>query len=362
MPDRLRFAFATRTDEAELRRLLRDNPMRGAITVGFTHEPDYFRGMDLAGGTDRTLLARENGRLVAAGRCTTRACWLNGAVRRVAYLGELRLDASVQGRWDILRGGYDFFGAAYARDPADFCFTSIVADNTRARRLFERGLRGLPRYQLIGEYLTRLIPSGNQPGPSPFTFITGAQLPPEQLIAFLNETGRRHHLAAHWTPEALASLSVHGLRRDDIIVAMEGETIAACAGLWDQQSFRQVRIQAYHPLLAAGRPLLNLLAPALGQPRLPDVGSTLNQALLTPFACRLETTGVLPALIRFVRHMARRRGLACVALGGPTDDPLLNRLPGRRYRSRLYRVDWPGVPSAVSALDAWPCIPEIGLL
>jgi len=35
--------------------------------------------------------------------------------------------------WDILRGGYAFFAAEYARDPADFCFTSIIADNTRAR-------------------------------------------------------------------------------------------------------------------------------------------------------------------------------------------------------------------------------------
>ena len=45
-----RFAVATRDDDAAIRRLLRENPMRGAVSVGFEREPDYFRGGEIAGG------------------------------------------------------------------------------------------------------------------------------------------------------------------------------------------------------------------------------------------------------------------------------------------------------------------------
>lgn len=362
MSDRLRFAFATPADEAELRGLLRNNPMRGAITIGFTHEPDYFRGTNLAGAIDQTLLAREDGRLVAAGRCTTRPCWLNGEVRRVAYLGELRLDAAAQGRWDILRGGYGFFAEAYARDPADYCFTSIISDNHRARRLFERGLRGLPRYHFIGDYLTRLIPTGSGSLSPEFKITTGADLPIGRLIDFLNSVGQARHLAAHWTPDILGALAGSGLRPEDFVVLLRGGEIVGCAGVWNQQSFRQVRIHGYSPLLAAMRPFHNLLAPLLRQPSLPPAGSNLNQALLTPFACSPDHPSAPSALLQTAQLAAAGRGLDCLALGGAADDPWLRSLRGRRYPSRLYRVDWPGTRPAVSALDARPCQPEIGLL
>jgi hypothetical protein len=362
MPARLRFAFATTADEAELRALLRDNPMRGTVTVGFTHEPDYFRGTSLAGATDQTLLARENGRLVAAGRCTTRRCWLNGGIRQVAYLGELRLVAGVQGRWDILRAGYGFFAEAYALDPPDFCFTSIVADNHRARRLFERGLRGLPRYHFIGDYLTRLIPTGPGSVSPEFKIATGADLPAGQLTDFLNTVGQTRHLAAHWSPEILGALAGSGLQPQDLVVLLRGDEIVGCAGVWNQQSFRQVRIHGYGPLFTAVRPFHNLLAPLLRQPSLPPAGSNLNQALLTPFACSPDHATAPAALLQAAREIAARRGLDCLALGGTATDPWLTSLRGRRYPSRLYRVDWPGARPAVSALDARPCQPEIGLL
>lgn len=363
MPDRLRFAFATPADEAELRGLLRDNPMRGAITVGFTHEPSYFRGTGLAGAADRTLIARENGRLVAAGRCTTRPGWLNGEVRRTAYLGELRLDTSVQGRWDILRGGYRFFAAAYAQDPADFCFTSIVADNTRALRLFERCGKGLPAYRFIGGYVTQVMSAVPGPLSADYRVTTGTEVSAADLAAFLNTVGQSHQLAAWWSPEILGNLSAHGLRREDFVTLWRGNELVACAGVWNQQDFRQVRIHGYHPLLRAVRPLHNLLARLTGRLRLPPAGAVLNQALLTPFACHsAHAESARSVLLQAARRAAAHRGLDYVALGGPANDPWFRRLPGRLYESRLYRVDWPDVPPPVSALDARPCLPEIGLL
>ena len=360
--EKVQFAFATPADDADLRRLLRETPMRGAVSVGFTHEPDYFLGTGLAGADDRTLLARVSGRLVAAGRCTTRPSWLNGAVRRVAYLGELRLAADVQGRWDILRGGYAFFAAAYARAPADYCFTSIIADNLRARRLFERSAPGLPRYHFLGKYLSLLLPTSAGPAPAGFTVTTGAGLPAETLAGFLDAAARDRHLAARWTAGNLRNLAAHGLPPEDFVVLKQGTEIAACAGVWDQHAFRQVLISGYSPLLTAARPAYNLLAPLLRQPRLPPAGGFLRQAFLSPWATRPGDAAARSALIQVARTVAFRRGLDCLALGGTPGDPELRSLHGRRYLGRLYRVDWPGLEQSGCELDARACLPDISLL
>ncbi|HWA25745.1 MAG TPA: hypothetical protein VG734_08800 [Lacunisphaera sp.] len=360
--DNVQFAFATPDDDGDVRQLLRETPMRGTVSVGFTHEPDYFAGTGLAGASDRTVLARVGDRLVATGRCVTRPAWVNGEVRPVAYLGELRLAAGAQGRWDILRRGYEFFGEAYANEPADFCYTSIVADNTRARRLFERGARGLPRYEFIGELVTLLLPACSETDTTGLQTVSGAEVSGEALATFLNVAARTRQLAAHWTPEMLSKLAAHGLPPEDLVVLRDQEKIVACAGIWNQQSFRQIRIEGYSRPLAAARPIHNLLAPLLAQPLLPRAGSVLNHAFLTPFACHPDRADAATALLKAARHTAASRGLDTVALGGFPDDPWLHRLPGRRYLSRLYRVDWPGVRPAVAMLDGRPCLPDIGLL
>ena len=46
-------ALATPADEADVRALLRNTVMPGAVRVAFTREPDYFAGEGLAGAVDR---------------------------------------------------------------------------------------------------------------------------------------------------------------------------------------------------------------------------------------------------------------------------------------------------------------------
>ena len=154
---RARFAVATRAHDAAIRRLLRENPMRGAISLTLEREPDYVAGADIADARDQTIVAFEDERLVCMGRCSTRTVWINGQVRRAGYLAELRLDASARGRFDLVRDGYRFFRSVHATNPADVYFTSIAADNGRARRLLELGAPGLPRYTHLGDLTTLLI-------------------------------------------------------------------------------------------------------------------------------------------------------------------------------------------------------------
>src|SRR5689334_13084183 len=108
--------------------------MAGRISISLEREPDYFAGADLPGEIRQTVIARDGGGVVAVGGCTIRSRFVNGREMRVGYLASLRLDGRVAGRADILRRGYEFFRELQTEMPADFYFTSIAADNKRARQ------------------------------------------------------------------------------------------------------------------------------------------------------------------------------------------------------------------------------------
>jgi len=84
--------------------------------------------------------------------------FINGRPMRVGYLGGLRLDASCRGRTSILLRGYEFFRKLHEEGAGPPIYlTSILGDNLPARRLLERGLRGMPTYRFLGEFVTLVI-------------------------------------------------------------------------------------------------------------------------------------------------------------------------------------------------------------
>lgn len=358
----VRYALATPADDPAIRRLLRENPTRGAIALSFEREPDYFAGSQVAGADDRTILAFERDRLVCMGRATTRPCWLNGEIRRGSYLAELRLDSSVQGRFDILRHGYEFFHALQQHSPAEFTYTSIASDNVRARTLLERGRRGLPRYTFLTEFVTLLIPT-RQRARTAVPALGSASA--EELAGFLGRESARGQLGTAWSPEQVAQLADHGLPPDAFHVVRREGRIVAAAALWDQRGYRQTVIRGYSPSLAFARPVLNLARKILGKPRLPEPGAVLAHAFLSPLAISPDSESLLPDFVAACSARAAARGLEFITLGFAASDPRLaclrRRFRGRTYASRLYRVGWPGDPAGIP-LDDRPFLPEVALL
>src|SRR4051812_19910538 len=97
---RFRFSLARPEDDAGIRRLLRENPTSGEISVSFEREPGYFKSISIPGSGDQTILAFEGNDIICMGRCSTRERYINGRPCRVGYLGELRLDRGRRGRFD----------------------------------------------------------------------------------------------------------------------------------------------------------------------------------------------------------------------------------------------------------------------
>jgi hypothetical protein len=380
--DKLQFALATAADDADLRRLLRDHPMPGRISLSLEREPDYFADADLPGETKQTIVARDGGRVICAGSCVVRRRFVNGEPLRVGYLGGLRLDQRHAGRFDILRRGYEFLRELQTDDPAAFYFTSIAADNERARKFLERGLPGMPKYELIGEFVTCLMPvqnfrrsrrketlSKNSKSQVPNSESIQSLLtstPTNEIVARLNEHNRRCQLGPCWTAEELAALQPLGLRTQDFLFVGKGGKVAGAAALWDQRAFKQTVVRGYAPWLERARPVLNLFARFTGELRLPAVGKTVAHAFVSHLAVAEDDREAFIALVQELRGVAAQRGIEFLTIGFDANDPRLTtwrkHFRGREYRSRLYIVRWPGIGGAANELQARLLAPEVALL
>lgn len=358
------FSVANEMDDPDIRRLLRENPMPGKISISLEREPDFFADACLRDESKQTIVARGKGHVICVGSCTFRQRFVNGERRRVGYLGGLRLDESHSGRFDILRRGYEFFHTLQADTPADFYFTSIAADNVPARHFLERGLRGMPRYEFIGEFVTLLLPTI---GAAHLDSTSGQpNVERSKLVEQVNESNRLYQFAPYWSADELFALESLGLRTDDFLVTEGGGRIGVCAALWDQRSFKQTVIRDYAPALKRTRTLANFLSKLVGRPILPAIGTTLAYATVSHLAVGGDRSGAMVECVAALQSRAANRKLDFISLGFAVNDPRLaavrRRFKSRQYRSRLYVVRWSNVGGAAGQLDGRVLQPELASL
>jgi hypothetical protein len=365
---RVRFDIAGSSDDAPIRRLLRETPMVGQVSISLEREPNYFADAGLPSESKQTIVAYDNERLACVGSCSIRRRFVNGQSCRAGYLGSLRMDSQYAGRFDILRRGYQFFHKLQTEAPADFYFTTIAADNERARRFLERGAAGMPIYEFVGEFVTLLIPTnGGQSNNQDREECTVSDAPPlDQLVAFLNGFNQQHQFAPCWAAEELRSLQGLGLQASDFCPIRKDGNWMACGAVWDQRSFKQTVIHGYAPWLKWSRPILNGFNRALNRPRLPVTGATLSNAFGSHLAFASDRPTEFLELTELLLRAARERGIKFLTLGLAANDTRLivarKTFSGREYRSRLYVVRWPGIGGTAAELDGCPLAPEVALL
>lgn len=356
----LRIEAAAGDDEPELRRILRDNPMTGDISLAMEREPDFALGASVEGDRHDVIVAREPAGTLA-GFCTrsVRTVYVNGEPQRLGYLGQLRLDRPYRGRVRIVADGFDSVRRLPRADELPYDLTSIVSDNAAAWRLLTAGLPGIPTYHRLENLMTlALVTQSKRRGRRRERYsverLTRDEVP--QLSDWLDRQQRRFQFASQWNLRELGQAPwSRGLSSDDFLVAHERGAIIGCIALWDQRAFKQNRIAGYGPLLARTRRLVNLTSSFTGVPRLPEPGQVLAQCHLSHLAVDDDRFDVAYALVDCALVEARRRGLELATLGLSTRRPMADAIRRgfrpRLYRSTLYAVHWPSGAEAVRALD-----------
>ena len=367
----LTFAAATEATEPGLRRLLRENPLTGNIHVSLEREPNAFHAAGISGDSYQLMLASggEPRHVIASGGRFELTAWINGAPQRIGYFGELRAEGGLRARRQLMLGSYRKMREFHDAGTVRFYLTTIIEDNHRARRLLEAGLGDMPTYRPLETMVTFTIPSH-----------LGArrlrrshrvqQAGPDQrkaIVDRLTEHGQRYQFQPVWTHAVLDSPTrCRGLAPEDFVVWPSRDDIRACIALWDQRAFKQTVIRGYAPRLARVRPLLNLVAPVAGRPRLPAPGARLESAFLSHLAVDEDDGEALVALVAAGCRNAARRGIDYIMVSLAARHPLASvirkRFPCHDYVSMIYLVFWEDGRDDADALDDRIPHPEVAIL
>ncbi len=373
---RINFALAAQADDAELRRLLRENPLPGAISLTFEREPCYFQAAAVEGPFHQTVLGREaeTGEIVGMGSRSVRPVYLNGAVQSVGYMSHLR--ANLRRPWGLslarhLAQGFEFCRRLHADGRAPFYLTSVIADNRPARRLLSSGLPGMPRLHEYARLHTYAVAPARRKPPLPLP--RGLRLARgnagyiDGIVDCLQRNGARRQFFPHWTTHTLCSPDqTPGLAPEDFFLALDGERVVGCLALWDQSGFKQTVVRGYSGATARWRWAINLAANLSGLPVLPPPGASLLYCHASHLACDDDDPELFAALLRAFYNAVAECGYDYFLIGLSSADPL-RAVVTRTYRyitytSQLYLVAWEDGREAVSQVDARVPGPEIAIL
>src|SRR4051812_12157855 len=98
--------LATPADDANIRGLLRREPIQGRIAISYERDPDFSIGCEATGENFTVLVARdgESSAIVGVACRSEREVYVNSVPIRLGYLGQLRIDRRYRGRWLVSRG------------------------------------------------------------------------------------------------------------------------------------------------------------------------------------------------------------------------------------------------------------------
>jgi len=335
---RVIFESAMPSDDPQLRELLRETPMGGAIEVAFLREPNFFTMSQIQGTWFQIYVARQGDRIVAVGTRAVRPTYINGRRVLAGYLGDLRLHPEVRGS-SVLARGYRYLREQHGDGRVRIYSTVLVDDNRIARETVAANRPGMPLYTDLGRILTPMIHLKNRMPLVSGDVTRGRLSDLPAVIAKLNEN--RMQFAPAYSEADFLDGRFRDFRIDGFSLLRRGGRLAGVLGVWDQRSFRQTVVMRYNGFLGKVRPLINLVR----RPPLPPPG----EALKFFYATFVSTDDVdaYRCLLRHVYNDALGRGFTHFVTGLHERDPRLTAFEEysrTSFAGRLFGVTMEGPP------------------
>jgi hypothetical protein len=342
---------ATEADDAVLRGLMRENGMATWVEMAIEREPSFFAGKQLC-GDEWAVIAEEKREVVGMYTAALRPVYVNGQPERLGYLGGLRVAASHRHRIRHLRQGYaSIEPLAPAAGTLPWWFTVVASENLAARRLLESGVRGLPTYCALGDYVTLALPVSR--GARQGLWRRADQSRVDDVVAFHNAHASGFELAP-----ALDRALVGRIGLDRFYVLERDGRLQGVAALWDQRSFKQIVALRYRRPIGSLLPAYNAYAKLFRRVPLPPERQPLSHTFIAFLALADE---VRSDARRVLRDLLSHCETPVASLGLHAEHPWLETLGAFkpvRYPARVYGVTFEGRPR----VSERPVQPEAALL
>ena len=345
---------ATPDDNAAMCALFADVPMETDIALSIRRDPDCSALLRLQSEDWECWVAEEEGRVEAMASLVFRDGYVGGEIRRVGYLGDLRLSPRVQGRHLLNRVYGPTLAESAAARGCVASLTAVIASNERALRALtvqNRRQRGMPRYTPLRDFRIRNVHLAlpRLPRRSAFRVRRAAEADVPAIAAFLDADARRRPFGQPM-PEAELRRRLRewpGLRTESFYLAEDRDgALAGCLAVWDAARVKRTVVAAYRGKMRRIKTGYDLAARVFRFPPLPDPGQELRYLYATHQAVPSGDPEILRALLDRVYADHRRSGYVLLSCFAPEGDPLDAAFRGFQFTdlpARLFVVTPPGV-------------------
>jgi hypothetical protein len=327
--------------------------MPANLELSVRREPDFDALYRLQSDRWASWVVERDGSIEGMGTVLVRDGYLDGAPRRVGYLGDLRLSPRAGGRHLLQRAYAPILRETAAVSGCDLFLAAVIASNTRALRALtgERGSTAdWPRHTLLTEFNIRsvhlLIPRPRRA--SRFRVRRGEQRDVPRIADFLDRDARRRPFGYVFTePELRRRFQTWpGLAPGSFYLAEDkAGDLVGCVALWDAEPVKRTVVKAYRGAMRRVQLGHDLLARVLGAPRLPAPGQAFRYLYATHLAVPSNDPLVLRTLLEATYADHRGTGYHFISWFVLANDPLGPAFRGFWYTdlpARLYVVSLPG--------------------
>jgi hypothetical protein len=314
--------------------------MRGKLPLRFDRTPDYFALHRCHADFHEVWLAEDEcSAIKGVASLVVREGYIDGRVRRIAYLGDLRLvpDRHLSRAWTgVVRERLE---ALRREQGVEYAFCCMIRDNRIAVQSLARSrhpdrLRFAPwqGYDNVSIYARRGL-SGSGQARAGVRIVEAQPHHADALRAFLDAQSREQAFGCVFSqPEFERRLKTwpdFGLASFLLAIDARG-AVVGCVAPWDAGRIKRIVLEHLPPSLQAVRLAVNALAPILRRPRIAAPGEPLRDVYLTHLQVRDRNPAVFGALLDAAWSRVRLTH-ALMQLCLYDNDPLWAAMEGFRY-------------------------------
>ena len=131
MKENIKIEFAKKSDDKDLRKLMKEITIPGNFQISYQREPSFFDALAVEGYYSHVVVARKtvNNEIIGLGVRSVKQLYINGIEKKIGYLSSLRLSENYRNGFLIAKG-YKLFYQLHCKDKVDFYLSTIINDNT----------------------------------------------------------------------------------------------------------------------------------------------------------------------------------------------------------------------------------------
>lgn len=258
--------------------LIESNSAKGNIELIYTRRPNAYLSYAKEGESKIGLVKDDEGNILLQIACIVHNYYINGEIRRVAYVGGIRKKKDYNGilNWKDIS---DFV----MQTKCDIFYCSFLDDNKAALNIFSKKRKFIPEIFPVCHYTTYIINPDAIKKPTSknaeYIFRPISESDLKDVYLFLEEESRRYNFASK-TEDLF--MQFPGLSISDCYILEDKGVILAFGALWNQKDYKQYIVTRYSGYMKFFKSF-SKITEIMGYIPIPKENEILNFPTLTMF-------------------------------------------------------------------------------